>query len=511
MKRMYLFLALLLCFGSYSFYAIAQDETDALRYSYLSPQGTARSMGFGGALGSIGGDFAALGVNPAGIGVYRSSEFTFTPSLKINSTSGKYQGTTTNDNNTRFTINNLGVVFTSAARGKRYQRSQWKAVSFGLGINRIADFNRNYSYNGRMPLYDANNKLIGSSGGEAFSIDANNYPTDIDNTNTLAGMGYQSYLLDTSGGRYVPLSLMPDALNQGRIVKERGGITDINISFGGNYQEKLMLGATLGVPALRYKRDVTYTETDATGNHNNNFESLAYKESLTTTGSGINLKLGFIYKPVDEFRIGAAIHTPTYFSLKDAQNRSLTTNTENFKYNIGEQDINPITKVTAAENLFEYSLITPWRGVISAAGFLGTHGFITADYEYVNYASARFNYQDGYADAESEVNQLIKKTYRGASNIRVGAEGRIENFSIRVGFGYYGTPYQDKNAMGDRMDFSGGLGFRQDSWFLDLAFVHSQYEHTEHPYVLNYNPVIAPTSYIKNNLNNVALTLGFKF
>ena len=78
--------------------ASAQDVSDAMRYSYLTPQGTARSIGIGGAEGSVGGDMSSLDVNPAGIGIYRSSEITFTPSIKINGTTGQYlnNGTTTN-------------------------------------------------------------------------------------------------------------------------------------------------------------------------------------------------------------------------------------------------------------------------------------------------------------------------------------------------------------------------------------------------------------------------------
>src|SRR3954468_4991444 len=74
--------------------AQAQNERDALRLSFLQPQGTARSIGFGSALGSVGGDFTTLSVNPAGIGIYRRSEMMFTPSITFNNTSGYYAGNT---------------------------------------------------------------------------------------------------------------------------------------------------------------------------------------------------------------------------------------------------------------------------------------------------------------------------------------------------------------------------------------------------------------------------------
>ena len=60
--------------------AQAQTASDALRFSYI-PQygGTARTVGVGGAMGALGGDFATISMNPAGLATYRMSEFTFTP------------------------------------------------------------------------------------------------------------------------------------------------------------------------------------------------------------------------------------------------------------------------------------------------------------------------------------------------------------------------------------------------------------------------------------------------
>lgn len=510
-NRLSSFLTALICLSGISYYAAAQDETDALRGSFLSTQGTARSIGFGGALGSIGGDFSSLSVNPGGIGVYRGSEFTFTPAMKINSDNSTYQNVSTTDNKSRLTIANFGFVFTSSASGKRYTKNKWKTVSFGIGANRVADFNRNYTYKGY------NNT---SSGAEIFGIDAVNNPSDITNTNTLAGLGYETYLIDTyynaaKGNRldYATAPYWTTGLNQQRSVKEKGGITEYAISLGGNYMEKLMMGATLGIPSLVYKREATYTESDATNDPDNGFNSFVYRESLVTRGSGINLKLGVIYKANDAFRFGVALHTPTYFNLKDVYNRSLTANTENKKKNLGDNS-GPVTRVDAAENNFEYGMLTPWRAVLSAAGIIGKHGFITADYEFVNYAATRFNFDLNYSDYETFINQKIKNTYKAASNVRVGAEGRFDVFMVRVGAGYYGSPYKNSYSGADRFDFSAGLGLRTDNWFLDLGIVHSMYTSREQPYSLD-NPYLGiipvPSAAIKNNLNNVAVTFGTKF
>lgn len=485
--------------------AQAQDETDALRYSQLSPQGTARSIGFGGALGAIGGDFSALSVNPAGIGVYRNSELTFTPSLKLNSSNSTYTGAASDDNITRFNINNFAVVFTSAATGQRYKRSKWKAASFGIGVNRVADFSSNHTYSG------FNNT---SSASEVFLTDALQYPDDINNTSTLAGLGYQSYLLDQDS---IGLYQIPDfkaGLNQTRTVSQRGGITDVNISFGGNYEEKLMLGATLGIPSLRYVRDITMREEDATNNNDNDFNYFEYKESLTTKGTGVNLKIGFIYNITPVFKAGLALHTPTFFTMTDEQSRTVISNTENLKYYLGGTDTNPTTRVDAPVNNYNYSLVTPWKAVLSTAGIIGKRGFISLDYEYVDYGSARFSFDAIDSYYENEVNSGIKSMYKGASNLRLGGELRLDLVMIRLGFGYYGNPYSNSAMGSESISGSAGIGFRFDNIFLDLGYSHTNSSFQEQPYTVIYpveGEIPVPNATIKRNQNNVAVTVGVKF
>ena len=43
--------------------------------------GTARSMAMAGAFTSLGADMSAMGINPAGLGMYRSNEISITPMI----------------------------------------------------------------------------------------------------------------------------------------------------------------------------------------------------------------------------------------------------------------------------------------------------------------------------------------------------------------------------------------------------------------------------------------------
>lgn len=476
----------------------AQDETDALRYSMTSPMGTARSMGFGSALGSIGADFTSISVNPAGIGLYRKSEFMFTPTIRTGKVSANYLQNNVDDNTTRLTLNNIGIVFTRAERGRRYDKSNWKAASFAMGVNRTADFNRSYSYSGLMKGSGNDH----SSFSEIFVADANSNSANTQNAGSLGYLGYQSYLVnfDSASNSYYTLANWQTGLNQTRNVVERGGINELAFSVGGNYQEHFMIGATLGVPILRYTRDAYFEESDASGNANNDFQAFRYSENLQTNGLGINLKLGMIFKPSDYFRLGLALHSPTWFSMNDTYNESLTANTESF---------NGVNTIKNPENQFDYRLTTPWKGVLSASVLMGKYGFITADYEYVDYASIRYNFNSQYKNEESIRNSTIKNTYQAASNIRVGVEARMNTFFLRGGFGYFGSPYKNSISNTNRLDFSGGIGFRGNKFFADIAFVHSVYDQYVTPYTLPA-PVTTPMAKLVNQMNTIAFTLGVK-
>jgi hypothetical protein len=482
------------------FASMAQNEIDALRYGQLSVGGTALSMSLGGAGGSMGADFSGLSINPASIGVYRRSEFTITPSLRINQAVGKYAGEEATESNTRFNLANFGMVFTKSAAGKNYDRADWKSVSFGLGYNRLADFNQRYVYSG------FNNQ---SSISEVFAADAFYNGISDKNIPPYGYLGYEGFLLDDNFQSIVPWQT---GLYQTKYMRSRGNAGEWVISVGGNYREKLMLGATVGIQSYKFERETEFVEEDATDNARNNFKYLSYKEFLNTTGVGVNIKLGAIVVVSDAFKLGFAAHTPTWSSFSDISDYNLLSHTENYKADNGYSDINPETFVQPeAESQFNYSLRTPWRGVVSGTMMLGRNGMITADYELVDYGSMRYNMPD-YVDYENYVNSAISNTFKFGHNVRVGVEGRHKNYMGRLGFAYYSSPFKESDLFdGQRMNLSLGLGARFGAFFLDLAYVHSIVKDAEFGYPAS---VVGLPTYIANiqyNRNTVALTLGLKF
>ncbi len=482
--------------GTVVFSASAQDYTDALRYSYLIPQGTARSMGYGNASGSLGTDFSAVSVNPAGLGLYKSSELMFTPNVQVGNVNGQYLGTSMNDNNTHFSFSNAGVVFTHAAKGQRAEKRDWKSVSFAIGVNKLADYNRDYQYNGN------NSGPNSSSQSEIYAANFRSFPSDTSIDGSAASLGWYSELLDDTGATRVPWK---SGINQSRMVQERGSTNEIDFALGGNYKDKLMLGVTLGIPIINHTITSDYTET-ALNPDPSTFTSYNLHETYTTNGNGINGKFGVIYKFTDYFRVGGAIHTPTYYSMHDESTITLINNTPSLA-----SGLYPPT------NTFDYHLTTPWRGILSATGFIGKYAFVTADYEYVDYSTARFNFGNdpnygNLQEVQDNANQQIQQNLKAASNFRIGAEVRVTPiFLLRAGVGYYGNPYKTSGVDGSSLVLSGGFGFRFDRFFIDASYMHTQYNIAEQPYATPYTNVTVPTATLGNSVSNAAITFGYRF
>ena len=119
----------------------AQGLSDAVRWSYTNPGGTARTLGVGGSFGAMGGDFSVININPAGLGTYKMSEFTFSPSLTIGDVSSFIVSDPNfikSEKSNKFSIDNLSAVF----HGK-------KSGSFAIGFSKISDLNKNFEYSGR--------------------------------------------------------------------------------------------------------------------------------------------------------------------------------------------------------------------------------------------------------------------------------------------------------------------------------------------------------------------------
>lgn len=484
----------------------AQSAYDAFKYGNTQSQGTARGIGIGGALGSVGGDASSFSVNPAGIGVYRSSELTITPALQFSSGSSNYLGESTGANSSRLVLGNASYVTTYRAEGRNYEQSKLKTLSLGLTYNRVADFNQKTMFSG------LNNE---SSIVDVFSADAINYGTDPNIQPPLGYLGYEGFLL------YDDLTSIPThtildnggSLRQSQETRANGGINEFGINVGGNVNETVLFGVGLNFLDYKYDHISRFVEEDATGNFDNDFNSLIYTEDLETRGIGFNMKFGAIIIPHESFRIGLAVHTPTWSNFTDMSHYNLLTDTENLKRDTGQPSSNPMTNVTPDYPYeFSYNLRTPWKAVLSGTALFGKSGFLTVDYEFVDYTSMKYSGDIHNSSYFSSVNTAIKDMYRGAHNIRVGGEARLDQFLIRAGFGYSSNPFEENSIYdGSKMHYAAGIGYRAKGFGIDLGYMlmNSQPQAYGYPLIASGVPVgIVDTDLYKSL---VSLSLSFRF
>ncbi len=490
--------------------SLAQDEHDALRYAHIYTHGTARGMAIGGAVGSIGADFSSLSVNPAGIGLYRKSELNFSPSFTIQSNNGSYLGQNSKESNTRLNFAQAGLVTASAKKGNAYKKSAWKTTAFGIGVNRLATFNQEYSYTGK----NYKSSFIERYAEEFNRLGGLNNAT-LDRVSFPAYAAWETYLVDKdyAGDTNLAKAYVPyqDGLQQTKRVSDRGGMNELAISFGGNYMESLMIGATMGIVRSNFDRTVRTMEEDISGKLDNEFKYVRLTERYNTEGTGVNLKLGAIFRPNDAFRFGLALHTPTKMYFNDVSTMFMESHTDSLKlYN--NPAANPVSSYTQeTTQVFNYSMNTPYKALASATYIIQKQGFITADLEYIDYASMRYDYGQGFQNQSDAVNDAIKNTYKSAVNLRLGGEVKVKDMALRAGYAFYGSPYQANSSVGTRSILSAGTGYRTNSWFLDATLLYAMHKRHEAPYVLARTDAAVTNATIQQSITQVVLTWGWRF
>lgn len=461
----------------------SQNEIDALRYSRLSPTGTARFTAMGGAFGALGADFSSLSHNPAGIGLYTRSEFSITPSLYVGSSESRYMGDIREDEKYNFNLGNIGIVLVQDLT-MRNPSSQWKRVQFGFGMNRMANFHNRVLISGFNETSSYLTPIVDESQG--VSLD------DLDNFG--AGLAYDTELMwnDVNGVYYID---MPNGgVIQRKSIESSGAINEMVFSFGANYNDQVYLGATLGVPYISYKETSIYTETD-TENRSDYFDSFTRIDELETSGTGINLKVGIIVRPTDFIRLGGAIETPTFYSMSD-----------DFSTSFRSRFDTASSKRASATGYYDYELNTPFKAMAGVGIILGKSGLISADYQYLNYSNARLRADD--YDFEGE-NDAIRESYNVAHNLRFGAEWRLGLLSLRGGYAISANPYKEgTNSVMNT--YSAGLGVRGGRVFADLTWAMNDMDDEYHLYSTPFNaePPVADTQ-ITNSM--FLFTLGFRF
>lgn len=480
------------------FTTMAQNDADYLRYSVYSYGATARSMAMGNSFSALGADFSTLSINPAGLGVYRRSEFSFSPTFANRNNASDFGGNANDDNHFKFNFGNFGFIFSN----KRGKNDPWKYLNFGVGYNRTNNFSSNEFArfdNAQNSLLDNYTEELNITKTAQEDIPAF-YPYDID-------LAWQTYAINYDSASASYYNALPfGGARQTRTTERRGGQGEWAFSVAGNYDDRLYVGATMGIPVVRHIEESTWLEED-TKDTIPYFKSYRYDQTITTSGAGINFKLGAIYRFTDAIRMGVAVHTPTWLTLTDDYTASARSDLDSgFRFNYSGPEFIP----------FEYRVNSPFRVITSFAIVAKGVAAFNFDYEFLDYSQGKIkSVAAEYRSYFTETNRAIRAKYSMQHNFRFGLEFPVDAFRYRLGAEYSTSPFDlnmktdDSNYDMSRMTFSGGIGYRSDKYFFDAAYAWSKFGTFTYPYTLENEETPAIKSAVTDN--RVMFTVGWLF
>lgn len=539
----------------------AQGAFDAYQISQPDLKGTARFMSMGGAFGALGGDLSTLSQNPAGIGVYRRSEIGFTLDLDCQSATAESQGYKNTMNQTKFLLNNIGGVATM-----RLNSSACPNINFGFSFNKAASFNRRYA--GGIPSLanSMTNYTAGVANAEGATVADLTFTNSYNPYNPTDGgyvaswmsiLGYNSYLITPQGDKDNPTwvgQMGNGTTGSGTFdMWEKGHIDEYNISLGGNIADVVYWGMDFDIIDLNYTLESHWGES-LNNAYVNGRTGVASDWSLynyyRVNGTGFNYKIGLIVKPIQQLRLGFAVHTPTWYNLDETYYGSVD-------YNYAP---NPNTEGSYSETndgydaVNSYNFRSPWKFIVSAAGIIGDSFIISADYEWTSYSTMKYSVDNGYNDYYYDdpwdwewkpakvaaldandrygyTNMDIQNYFTKTSALRIGAEYRVTpQFSVRAGYSYVSSPVKNEVAdnqetiytVGTRPQYSVdrstqyitcGLGYKYQKFYIDAAYVYKHRTSDFHAFTPDPSTpsIPSPEARISDNNSQIVLSMGFKF
>ncbi len=470
----------------------AQNINDAVRYSDYSPFGTAGAVGVGSSIGAMGGDYSVIGINPAGIAEFRKSVFTFTPSINTQSSDGNFKDDTslsTNRSRSSFLVDNISFVANGGNRNGKWQTSNW-----AVGFSKLAEFSRDVKIEGATvgSITDRFVALANSSGLDDFEAGlADESQAIFQNENNI----FQSDFLDG------------DVVTKDVFLDQRGSINELSFGWAGNYDNTLNIGISAGVPFVSYSETKTYKENFQDNDFSNNLE---YVETLNTSGAGINFKLGLQYRAIPQVRIGAAIHSPTWYTLNDDYASTMS-------YQYSSNDESGGGSAQSPDGSFKYGYVSPWKAVgsIGSVYKIGVlKGFVNADIEYLDYKNNEFDFTKHSTDPiegtnTQEVNGEIDESLGSSTNLRLGTELAYESLRFRVGYSLSSSPYTNDDETSS--SWSTGLGFRGEGFFVDIGYRKRNITEGYNAYTVPDAEERDGLAIIDTDFGKVVATIGFTF
>ena len=511
MKRIYLTVVSL---AFTSFVAVAQETYENTKLIDNDLNGTARYVGMGGAMEALGADLSTIGTNPAGLGLFRKGKADLSFGLVNQTGMNKFNSLS----KTNMSFDQIGVVF-------NLSKTPNASINIGFNYHKSRNFDQ---------LLNAANTLNNASQNKLTYQKYRNqvFKERKDLTYSQLDALYMDNLLyDNRTKKYYNFPATGYLYNQ----ENKGYIGEYDMNLSANLNDRVYLGLTMGIHDVHYKGYAEYTENFV---HNaNNIPGLTLNDSREITGTGFDVKLGAIVRPMAEspFRLGAYIHTPIWYDLTTSNYTVLTDGTA--RPNVGET--------------YDFRVNTPWKFGLSAGTTLADRIALGATYEYAAYNAMQTRIKDGgtydwyygtyYESSHNDraMNNHTEDALKGQHTLKLGAEARItDHFSLRAGYNYLSALYKDAavkdgslNSPGtyyasstsyvnwkDTNRFTFGLGWNVWRFNIDLAYQYSQQNGTFYPF-MDYHEGSAPSlednianpTQVNNKRHQLLLTMGYKF
>lgn len=482
MKKIYFVLAMsMVSLGSMN----AQETYEDTKLFPEDLNGTARYVGMGGALDALGADISTIGTNPAGIGMFRTSQVTATMSVnnQLNAPAGL-------GSSTYVGFDQMGLVWALSKKGENQ-------LNLGFNYKKMKDNNF---------LLGVSDRLNGASQNK-FSYLKLACAGDNDDLNL-------SQLDDLYNTTLIQSIINKDPLTTVMGYNEASGYNTENYNYGyvsqydfnvsGAINNRFYLGFTMGIYDVNLSSESVYTETLI--QDNKELGDFSVIDNRRITGTGFDMKLGVIFMPIENsgFRIGASIATPTWYNLS----------TSNYTY--AQMDgtiinaIKPYNPNYKADDVYDYKLFTPWKFGVSLGNTFGRELAVGISYQYADYSATKNRVLEDYGydeDAPSyndvDMNRHTGTMLQGVHTLKIGAEYRpTPEFSVRAGYNLvssvfkkdaykdtgiwsYGTYYSsqmDYNNWGDTNRVTFGLGYNKGHWAFDFAYQISKQDGTYKPF-----------------------------
>lgn len=435
----------------------AQNIVDAVRFSSTDISGTARYRSMAGAFGALGGDPSCMSDNPAGLAIYRGTNlFSFTPNLTLTDTHSK--GTwSVNEDRQNASMSNMSAIFS-------FRTESDNLVNFTMGVGFERKFQKHSKYTtGNSFNFTPGNEPLGFgsylTNQANFYLDGNivaEYGLGLDNVAQsnapfLSILAWDSYAIDVhpKNPRVVvdPICEYPsphrksygdvvDNVYQTLFVEEDTRLDQYNISGAFNFNDMLYAGVTFNISDFSSTIRSQFSE-DYSPNGDKSY--IDYDNDLETKASGIGINLGLLWMPIDNWRVGVAIHTPTWYDMDEHSNGYMTCDDDRLD--------SEMLRWSDLYDSWKYCLNTPWEYQFSTAYIIGTRGLISLEYDLRDFSSLRYKSNSAFTVSRGffdDPNTSVKDYLIKQHTLKIGGEYRINRqWSARAGYAFVSSPFKD--------------------------------------------------------------------